>query len=118
MYRKSVPILAALIISGGIQTAYAVDLPAYQQQAELSCAICRQQGNLDDELFLICNGHLLVTHTGCMQAWMEMGIVECPQCHQGFSKQNLYLILTGLTGDDVVNQDEPMVEEDLEDELL
>ncbi len=106
MYRKSVPILAALIISGGIQQLHAADLPAHHQQAELSCVICGQQDNFDDALFLVCNDHLLVIHNECMRPRMGVDNVNCPRCPQKFSKQNLGFILTGLTGGDVAAQEE------------
>ncbi len=125
MYRKSVPILAALLIMGGIQQTYAADrFPVFEQQEELSCAVCREQENLDDVLFLACNDHLFVAHTGCMQAWMELGnILYCPTCFQEFSEQNLGLILTNLTDGDVepaqlAQQVEEDDEEDDEEEVV
>lgn len=117
MYRKSVPILAALLISGGIQQTYAADLPAHQQQVELWCTICRQPDNLEGELFFICNDHLVVAHNNCMQARIELGNINCPTCAQEFSEQNLNLILTSLTGGDVVLQVADEQEEDQDDDL-
>ncbi len=118
MYRKSVPTLAVLLILGGIQHMYAGDNhPVFAQQAELSCAICRQQGNLDGELFVICNDHLVVAHNNCMQARLEAGNVSCPVCDQEFSDQNLHLVLTSLAGDVlpvVVEQEDGLAAQDAE----